>query len=389
MGQPVKWITVCKPKKSHINYCHGQPADAHSTALLVADANIPNVGSAANVDGGATTIDPSLAHRTKVVGIDFQTYGPLFGGVGQDHERGRTTQRLGQHHGSSTMQNTEGLVGSGINGHSSFEVAIAGFGKFNPQVFYNRVGVCGVDIFDINASFHNAVGFTYFCTKIGENCDKIIHLEHKRIYIIRHGETDYNRRGVVQGSGVDADLNDMGRAQADAFFQAYQHVPFDKVYISSLKRTLQTVQPFIDLGLPYERHAGLNEISWGVMEGKIPGNIDDEYYRDLTEGWASGDTARTAEGGESPEQVRDRQKPVIDLILSRPDETTVLVAMHGRALRILLTWLMDEPLADMDEYEHSNLCLYQLNYNYDTQQFTIELANDTAHLMAVAVSSEQ
>ncbi|MCY7358013.1 MAG: histidine phosphatase family protein, partial [Rudanella sp.] len=35
-------------------------------------------------------------------------------------------------------------------------------------------------------------------------------MEHKRIYIIRHGETDYNRRGVVQGSGVDADLNEMG-----------------------------------------------------------------------------------------------------------------------------------------------------------------------------------
>jgi broad specificity phosphatase PhoE len=206
-------------------------------------------------------------------------------------------------------------------------------------------------------------------------------LAHKRIYIIRHGETDYNRRGVVQGSGVDADLNEMGRAQAEAFFQAYQSVSFDKIYISTLKRTLQTVQSFIDLVLPHERHAGLNEISWGVMEGKTPGNLDNAYYRDLTEAWAAGDTARTAEGGESPEEVRDRQKPVIDLILSRPDETTILVAMHGRAMRILLTWLLNEPLADMDRFEHSNLCLYLLDYNYDTQQFTVERANDTAHLI--------
>jgi broad specificity phosphatase PhoE len=206
-------------------------------------------------------------------------------------------------------------------------------------------------------------------------------LEHKRIYIIRHGETDFNRRGVVQGSGVDADLNDLGRAQAEAFFQAYQSVPFDTIYISTLKRTQQTVQSFIDLGLPHERHAGLNEISWGVMEGKIPGTIDNAYYRDLTEAWSSGDTTRSAEGGESPEEVRDRQKPVIDLILSRPDETTILVAMHGRAMRILLTWLLNKPLADMDQFEHSNLCLYQLDYNYETQQFTVELANDTAHLI--------
>lgn len=211
-------------------------------------------------------------------------------------------------------------------------------------------------------------------------------MKNKRIYIIRHGETDYNRRGVVQGSGVDADLNDMGRAQAEAFYQAYQHVPFDKIYISTLRRTLQTAQPFIDLGLPYERHAGLNEISWGVMEGKTPGNSDDEYYRDLTESWAAGNTARTTDGGESPEQVRDRQKPVIDLILSRPDENPVLITMHGRAMRILLTWLMDEPLAVMDKYEHSNLCLYQLDYDYDTQKFTIELANDTAHLMSLVMA---
>ena len=156
---------------------------------------------------------------------------------------------------------------------------------------------------------------------------------------------------------------------------------FDKIYISTLKRTLQTIQSFIDLGLPHERQAGLNEISWGVMEGKIPSNVDDKLYRDLTESWAAGQTDRTAEGGESPEEVRDRQKPVFDLIVSRPEETTVLVAMHGRAMRILLTWLLNEPLADMDQYEHSNLCLYQLNYDYNTQQYTLELANDTSHLI--------
>jgi len=67
--------------------------------------------------------------------------------------------------------------------------------------------------------------------------DKSTGLQQKTIYLIRHGETDFNRRGVVQGSGVDSDLNDMGRAQAQAFFQAYQHVPFEKLYVSGLKRT--------------------------------------------------------------------------------------------------------------------------------------------------------
>lgn len=215
--------------------------------------------------------------------------------------------------------------------------------------------------------------------------DKSTGLQQKTIYLIRHGETDFNRRGVVQGSGVDSDLNDMGRAQAQAFFQAYQHVPFEKLYVSGLKRTYQTAEPFINLGIPYEKLTGLNEISWGIMEGRAPGNTDDEYYRSLIDAWSSGNTARTTEGGESPEQVVVRQREAMNVILSHPDENPILIAMHGRAIRILLCWLTGRPLSDMDQFEHSNLCLYLLQYDYDTKTFTVELANDTAHLLSLAL----
>ena len=211
-------------------------------------------------------------------------------------------------------------------------------------------------------------------------------MAQKTIYLIRHGETDYNRRGVVQGSGVDSDLNEMGQAQATAFFQAYQHVPFSKIYISCLKRTYQTARPFIELGIPYQKLTGLNEISWGIMEGKVPGNLDNEYYRGLIEAWSSGNTALPTDGGESPEQVEARQRIAIQVILSHPDETPVLIAMHGRAMRILLCWATNRPLAQMDHFEHSNLCLYKLLYDYDTQTFEIELANDTAHLLSLALA---
>lgn len=213
--------------------------------------------------------------------------------------------------------------------------------------------------------------------------DKSTVLQQKTIYLIRHGETDFNRRGVVQGSGVDSDLNEMGRAQAQAFFQAYQHVPFQKIYVSGLKRTYQTAEPFINLGIPYEKLTGLNEISWGIMEGRAPGNTDDEYYRSLTDAWSSGNTARTTDGGESPDQVVVRQREAMDVILSHPDENPILIAMHGRAIRILLCWLTGRPLSDMDQFEHSNLCLYLLRYDYDTKAFTIDLSNDTAHLLSL------
>lgn len=204
--------------------------------------------------------------------------------------------------------------------------------------------------------------------------------KNKTIYLIRHGETDFNRQGIVQGSGVDSDLNGTGQAQAEAFFQHYEAVNFDKVYTSALKRTHQTVKKFIEKGLPWEQHQGLNEISWGVREGKIPNDIDNQYYRVLIDSWVSGKVDMPSEGGESPMDVISRQKPVIDLILSRPHEETVLVAMHGRAIRIILTLLLERPLNEMDTFEHANLCLYKITYNYETGKFTTELENDLAHL---------
>jgi broad specificity phosphatase PhoE len=205
-------------------------------------------------------------------------------------------------------------------------------------------------------------------------------LNKKTIYLIRHGETDFNRRGIVQGSGVDSELNELGHAQADAFYKAYQHVPFDKVYTSALRRTKQSVAKFITKNIPNEAHASLNEISWGIREGITPAQNDGDYYKFLTESWQNGQTNMTADGGESPEDVQKRQAHIIDLILSRPNEKLILVAMHGRAIRILLTTLLNRPLVEMDTFPHTNLGLYELQYDYDSQQFTVIRTNDTSHL---------
>jgi probable phosphoglycerate mutase len=214
-------------------------------------------------------------------------------------------------------------------------------------------------------------------------------LKTKTLYIIRHGETEYNRMGIVQGSGVDADLNDLGRLQAVAFHEAYRDVPFDKIYTSKLRRTVQSIQPFLDEGVPYESHAGLNEICWGTKEGKIPDYRDDAYYRSLMFNWRSGNVTMPADEGESPMDVMLRQRPVIDLIIARPDEKNVLVAMHGRAMRILLTTLFEEPLSQMDHWDHANLCLYKVRYSYATSRFTLETANDIRHLAGIVVHPDQ
>jgi probable phosphoglycerate mutase len=203
-------------------------------------------------------------------------------------------------------------------------------------------------------------------------------LNSKKVYLVRHGQTDFNLKNIVQGSGVDTSLNELGRKQAEAFFEAFKHVPFDKVYTSALQRSQQSVQRFIDLGIPHDALVGLNEISWGTKEGHRVTAQEDEYYHYMLQQWQVGNTTLRIQGGESPEDVVKRMKPAVDYIMKHQDEKTILICMHGRAIRILLCYLLNYPLKSMDMFEHSNLCLYTLNYT--GSMFSLDLYNDTTHL---------
>ncbi len=87
----------------------------------------------------------------------------------------------------------------------------------------------------------------------------------KKIYIVRHGQTDYNLEGIVQGRSINADLNETGRAQAESFYQAYKNQKFDRIITSSLKRTHQSVQKFLQGNSGWVIDAGFDEISCPLL----------------------------------------------------------------------------------------------------------------------------
>ena len=200
----------------------------------------------------------------------------------------------------------------------------------------------------------------------------------KKIYLLRHGQTDYNLQGVVQGSGIDAPINATGRAQAEAFFGAYREVQFDQLYHSALIRTQQSIQGFIDLGIPVTSLAELNEISWGNYEGTPMTPEEGEYYRMMLDQWQQGNLDYAIAGGESPNSVAERLHRAIQIILNGPGEI-FLVCMHGRAMRIFLSLICETPLKEMDQYEHGNLCLYLLQQE-EKGGFTLLKENDQEHL---------
>jgi phosphoserine phosphatase len=205
-------------------------------------------------------------------------------------------------------------------------------------------------------------------------------LNRKKIYLVRHGQTDFNLRGVVQGSGIDAPINDTGRAQAKAFFEAYQNIAFDQVYHTALIRTRQSIESFISKGIPTTALPELNEISWGDYEGTPMTPEEGEYYKHMLHQWQMGNLDYAIAGGESPNVVAERMRKGIQKILEGPGET-ILVCMHGRAMRIFLSLIFNYDLRYMDQFEHSNLCLYLLEQLSDGT-FVLRKGNDREHLKA-------
>jgi broad specificity phosphatase PhoE len=200
----------------------------------------------------------------------------------------------------------------------------------------------------------------------------------KTLYIVRHGQTELNRQGIVQGRGMNTDLNDEGRKQASQFYEAYKDVAFDKIYVSALKRTQQSVQSFIDLGIPYQKLSGLDELAWGIHEGQPSTTENKAAFLQIMRDWLDGRLDSKFEGGESPNEVAIRQREALQVIMNHPEEKTVLICMHGRAMRLLLCILTDKPLTEMETFPHQNLVLYKVVT--DGEKFEIVDFNNAEHL---------
>lgn len=199
----------------------------------------------------------------------------------------------------------------------------------------------------------------------------------KTIYLVRHGETEFNRLGIVQGSGVDSDLNDTGKEQARRFHARYGHLPFERIYTSALKRTHQSVNAFLDAGIPHTALPELNEISWGNYEGMESRSVWKQEYLDMVNNWKSGQLDYRIPGGENPVELQARQKPALEKILSDKEEL-VLICMHGRAMKSFLCLMLGLPLSSMDDFTHHNLGLFLLEY--DNSRFRLLKSNCTLHL---------
>lgn len=201
------------------------------------------------------------------------------------------------------------------------------------------------------------------------------------LYLVRHGETDFNRKRMVQGRGIDAPLNTEGQAQAKALAARVSKMKVDAIYASTLLRARETASFVANVhpGVPITFLRDLEEMSWGIYEGRGQSPEMRAAFDKMRSEWSSGNYDYRAEEGESVYEVQARGKQAISHIVDQHAGEHVLVVAHGRFLRILLATLLGEyGLARMEEIKHANTGLNHLVFSDDS--YNAHLLNCTSHL---------
>jgi len=199
----------------------------------------------------------------------------------------------------------------------------------------------------------------------------------RKVILARHGQTELNRVGIIQGSGVDPSLNKEGRQQAQELYEALKGT-IDLVGSSGMQRAKETAQPFVDVQIPYFEDNGFREISWGIYEGKTAQSSMRARYGELLQNWERGNLDDRISGGESAAEMAARLQTSWKALLKREFQTA-LVVLHGRALRCLACWLNGDSVRMMNNYAHANCGYYVIEVS-DTNHWTVVEQNVTSHL---------
>lgn len=156
-----------------------------------------------------------------------------------------------------------------------------------------------------------------------------------RICIARHGETDWNTAGILQG-WLDVPMNERGRQQAREFADAYAEAGFSRVYASPLRRALESAEIIAErLGLPPPVcHGGLKERNFGVIQG-IPKAELAELDPVLLEKILKRNPACSFEQGESMDDFATRVLHAVTVIGADNAGGCVLVITHGWVLDVI------------------------------------------------------
>lgn len=163
-------------------------------------------------------------------------------------------------------------------------------------------------------------------------------MKFKNIYVIRHGETDWNKNQRFQGQ-TDVKLNEAGREQATKLRQIVQQLQIESVYTSSLSRAFETAElATTDLKLSIQKDDRLRETNIGDAEGLTHDEILQKFGEHSLTKWRSYEERLLDfhfTNGESKRQLMVRARQVFLDIAQNSNRNSIAVFSHGMLMRAM------------------------------------------------------
>ncbi len=163
------------------------------------------------------------------------------------------------------------------------------------------------------------------------------------ILLIRHGENDYIKKGILPGRMPGVHLNEKGRAQAQALAEKLAQAPIKAVYTSPLERAIETANPIAGaLGLEVSIQPGLIETNCGEWQGK-----SHKFLRRLKV-WRMVQNSPSLfrfPGGESFAESQVRIVAEIEMLRAQHEEKDLFVCVsHADPIRLAVAYYLGLPL---------------------------------------------
>ena len=223
----------------------------------------------------------------------------------------------------------------------------------------------------------------------------------RRLYLVRHGETDANLNHIVQGQLFDSPLNETGQKQAKAVAETLKTVDINSIYFSPSSRAKQTAEeifkchqpPFLNI----ERHPGLMEINQGIFEGMTTAKVR-KKHTGLHYTYKNRPADMAFPGGESMTQAFDRVRSAIsnilrgfsiDNIIRSSGRGNDLIVSHGGAIALIFIYLFDWDINTMyHSIRHENCAISIIEWPKELliggPRPRILAMNDTCHLKKIS-----
>jgi 2,3-bisphosphoglycerate-dependent phosphoglycerate mutase len=205
-------------------------------------------------------------------------------------------------------------------------------------------------------------------------------MESTRILLVRHGETDWNATGRIQGHN-DTPLNAAGCLQAQRAAQRLAREPIRALYSSDLSRAFETATIIgASLGLTVVASPRLRERRYGAWEGLTAAEIQ-ARYPELFAIWRSRSTDFAPPQGETRNELLTRALAELQLIARRHPNDAVVVVTHGGLCYVLISHILGSVNGNQREFSFGNASIHTLHVTGN--QWAVISMNDAAHLEVI------